>query len=481
MFGGETKLENGTETPASGHAMREEGAMILRLKWWEFVIWMAMLLAACGLCYWGVTVDARFIRYAWLLLGILAVIVLIRVFILAFLRVLKDFERLVVLRKGKYLGEREPPVAFVIPWVHSAVLLDSRQHSVNVSGAHCLTTDGVTIDVDLSFFWKIFDAESAAKAAVDNLGEAAKQLATSTLQAKLGARNLDDVLQDRTAMDKEATEEITKAAEDWGVRVWGFTSRVMLPPDLQDAFTKQVEAYRAQSLETQARVDALKKLDEAAADIDHGRFVMKLVALETLSKMGEAQSTKYILPMELAGLVGPLAQSLSGAPEEPEPSGGADGGAKVSEPSGHASTHTATGRRATPPVTGDKGEAAGGGASEGLGAAGVHEDGAPDGRQAGGAAAERAGGRHDGPPPTADDNSDAAEGGAPEGLGAARGEKGGAQDDQQSAGPAVENAEGRGDSHPPTAGENRDAAEVGAHPGATPATAAPRAEAAGPS
>jgi regulator of protease activity HflC (stomatin/prohibitin superfamily) len=399
--------------------------MRLRLKWWEVVIWVAMLLAACGLCYWGVTVDARFTRYAWLLLGILAVILLIRVFTLAFLRVLKEFERLVVFRKGKYLGEKKPPVVFVIPWVDTAVPLDSRQHSAKVSGAHCLTTDGVTIDVDLSFFWKICNAETAAKA-VDNLEEAVKQLATGALQAKLAESSVADVLRDRPAINKAATEQINGTAKDWGVEVTGFTSRMRLPPELEDAFTKQVEAYRAQSLQTRARVDALQSLNEAAAGIDHDRFVMKLVALETLSKMGEARSTKYILPMELAGLVGPLAQSLGVVLGEPEAAGSGGAGARVGPQKVEASTQTRNGVNGGPPVTGETGAAAEEVAVQEPAPAGGQERGGQDEQQAATSVAENAGGTGEGSP-TAGENvatagADAPVGPEPTGPGEGRAE-----------------------------------------------------------
>jgi regulator of protease activity HflC (stomatin/prohibitin superfamily) len=391
--------------------VERRGMMAPRVKWWEGVIWGLLLLAACGLYYAGLTVNPQLLGYAWLVIGILIVILLIRAFTLACLRVLQDFEHMALFRRGRFLGVRDPQIVFVVPWIDTAVILDLRERHEHVSGVHSTTRDGVAVEADLSYFWSINSAERAAKT-VAKLEEALRLLATTTVQTELAARTVDDVLQDETVIAANAIQAINPNAERWGVQVWGFTSRVRLPAELEDAFAKQVESYRAKGLETRARVNALKMLNEAAGDIDHGRFVMKLVALDTLSRMGEARSTKYILPMELAGLVRPLIESLGSAAVDARRAGSAKAEPQRNEPSQeataantHESAESAAASAETPEATQDTAR------DQSRSVADEQAD-APDGLRQEDRGADAVPARDDGPAPTGDENRDLGDVGA---------------------------------------------------------------------
>jgi SPFH domain / Band 7 family len=369
--------------------------MAKRVHWWEVVIWVFLFLSACAFFLLGPTSTA------FLLLLLLLLILLVRLVMVTCIHTVGEHERLLVSRFGKDVKVRGPGVVWTMPLRDSAVRVDQREHEMDVSGVHCITRDGSTIDVDFSFFWRIVNVELATTA-VDKLGDAVKELATSTLQAAIGPRNLAGVLQDRQEIDRDVLNAIGGSARRWGVQVTGFTTRrIRLPQEVQDAYTKQAEAGRAQQQETRSRVDALLELDEVAGRLTNKEFVMGMVALDTLSKIGEAKSTKYLLPMELAGLIRPLTQSLGGVLNGARPSGGPDGGVKDA---GAAAQDAPGAARGAPPAAADNDAWRQGGAKDAQNAAAEAES--HD------AAQQISAGDANGAPPAPEGNDAAGQGGA---------------------------------------------------------------------
>jgi regulator of protease activity HflC (stomatin/prohibitin superfamily) len=359
--------------------------MAKRVRWWEIVICVLLFLSACAFYVKGPT------NVAFALLLLLLLYLVIRLVMVTCLHAVGGHERLLVSRLGKPAGAKGPGTVWTWPFIDSAVPVDLRERQTDVSGVHCTTRDGATLDADFSFSWKIKAEEVEKVKVVEKLEDAIKRLATTTLQSEIGGLEIDGILEGRVHISEDALGKVQQDAERWGVEVMRLTiGRIDPPWQLQEAYTRQIESYRAQRLATQARVDALRKLDEAARDIKRKPFVMELVALETLSKIGEAQSTKYILPMELAGLVRPLAQSLGAAPGEPE-AGSVDGAPGASPQSADASTQAPNGG-------GEEREAAAGGAPEGPVPTERNEPATQEGQAAASTAAESAGAAREGPP-----------------------------------------------------------------------------------
>jgi hypothetical protein len=311
--------------------------MAKRARWWEIVICILLFLSACAFYVKGPT------SVAFVLLLLLLLYLVIRLVMVTCLHAVGGHERLLVSRFGKPVGAKGPGTVWTWPFVDSAVPVDLRERQTDVSGVRCTSKDGATLDADFAISWKIKIEDVEMVMGVEKLEDAIKRLATTTLQSEIGGLEIDGILEGRSHISEDSLERVREDAKRWGVEVMRLTvGRIDPPWQLQEAYTRQIESYRAQRLATQARVDALRKLDEVASDIRRKPFVMELVALETLSKIGEAQSTKYILPMELAALVRPLAQSLSGAPGEPE-AGSADGAPWSSQQSADASTQAPNG------------------------------------------------------------------------------------------------------------------------------------------
>ena len=299
--------------------------MTQRVRWWEIVIWILLFLSVFVLFLQGLN------DIALPLLLLLVVFLLIRIFILVCVRVLTEFERLVLFRLGRCIGARGPGMVFVIPWIDTTVPMDLRERFREVPHESCITKDNATIDVDFLFYWKVNNPELAVTQ-VQKLEEALGQLATGLLRAVIGDISLDQALAEREHINQQLQTKIDEVTEHWGVEVTTVEIReIVMPEDTKEIMIKQMAAERAkratileaegyktaQELRAQGDANALLLLNDVARQIDPKTFNLKY--LETLSKIGEGESTKYVFPLEFTSLVRPLMASLGGSPPEGEP------------------------------------------------------------------------------------------------------------------------------------------------------------------
>jgi regulator of protease activity HflC (stomatin/prohibitin superfamily) len=262
---------------------------------------------------------------------LLLVALVIRVFTLTCVRVLTEFERLVLFRLGRCLGARGPGMVFVIPVIDTTVPMDLRERFREVPHESCITKDNATIDVDFLFYWKVNNPELAVTR-VQKLEEALGQLATGLLRAVIGDISLDQALAEREHINQELRTKIDEVTEHWGVEVTTVEIReIVMPEDTKEIMIKQMAAERmkratileaegykaALELRAQGDANALLLLNDVARQIDPKTFNLKY--LETLSKIGEGESTKYVFPLEFTSLVRPLMDSLGGTRPEGEP------------------------------------------------------------------------------------------------------------------------------------------------------------------
>jgi regulator of protease activity HflC (stomatin/prohibitin superfamily) len=270
-----------------------------------------------------------------IVVAIVGLVVVIWAF--AAIKVVREYQRIVLFRIGRSLGTRGPGLVFLIPVVDRPVWVDLREQYLEIPQQTGITKDNAPISIDFIVFHRVVDAvDSVVK--VQNFAGAAENIAATTLRSVVGDMSLDDVLSKREEMNAVLRTKLDEVTERWGVKVTNVEVReITPPPGVQEAMTRQMSAERTRRAvvteaegskqaaitvaegekqaailtaegERQAAILraegfslALGKIFEVAKTIDAN--TMSLQYLETLKQIGNSPSTKLVVPMELAGLL----------------------------------------------------------------------------------------------------------------------------------------------------------------------------------
>jgi regulator of protease activity HflC (stomatin/prohibitin superfamily) len=297
-----------------------------------------------------------------LAIGVGVVLLLLILILPQALRIVREYQRLMVFRLGRAIGAKGPGLVFLIPFIDKGVMVDLRELYLEIPHQTAITEDNASISIDFIVFYRVIDAVSSV-IEVGNFAGAAQNIASTTLRSVVGDMALDDVLAKREQMNEILRTKLDEVTERWGVKVTNVEIREIIPPPaVQDAMTRQMSAERTrravvteadgakqaaitvaegnkQSAILNAEGDrqaailraegfslALTKIFEAARTVDAN--TMSLQYLETLKQIGASPSTKWVIPMEfsnlLAGLVGLTTRSFAGnggaqPPAVPEP------------------------------------------------------------------------------------------------------------------------------------------------------------------
>jgi len=266
--------------------------------------------------------------------GAAVVVVGLVVAILTFaaIKVADQWERVIVLRLGRYQSLRGPGLFFIIPIIDSVPYwIDIRVITASFKAEKTLTKDTVPVDVDAVLFWKVIDPEKAALE-VAEYQTAIGWAAQTALRDVIGKTMLSDMLTGRDNIDTDLQRIIDKRTEPWGIRVLSVEIRdVLIPAALQDAMSMQAQAER----ERQARVilgdserQVAEKFEEAARTYVNNPTALHLRAMNMLYEGLKQNATLVIVPssvvdtMQLGNVAGmtALAMQLSGKTAgEPRP------------------------------------------------------------------------------------------------------------------------------------------------------------------
>ena len=143
-------------------------------------------------------------------------------------RVVREYQRVVVFRLGKCIGERGPGAVLLIPFVDRPVWVDLRELYVEVPHQACITKDNVPIQIDFLVYRQVIDAV-ASVVAVTNFASASQGIAATTLRAVIGDIVLDDVLARREQINEDLRRKLDEVTERWGVKVTAVEIREVLP------------------------------------------------------------------------------------------------------------------------------------------------------------------------------------------------------------------------------------------------------------
>src|SRR5512139_1810820 len=198
----------------------------------------------------------------------LIVLLMFLFFLLLFrpVRVVKDYERLVVFRLGRYVGERGPGLVWLWPVIDQATRANLREDFLEIPSQTCITQDNAPIDIDFLIYWKVVDPGLSVLKVRDFAG-ASQGIATTTLRAVVGDIPLDDVLAKRDQINDVLRVKLDDVTERWGVKVTTVEIREILPPkEVQVAMNRQLAAER----ERRAVVTMADGQREAAVKVAEG-------------------------------------------------------------------------------------------------------------------------------------------------------------------------------------------------------------------
>ncbi|MDO9350652.1 MAG: slipin family protein [Deltaproteobacteria bacterium] len=220
------------------------------------------------------------------------------------IKIVRQYERGVVLRFGRLIKTREPGFNMIIPIVDRMIKVELRVVTMVVEPQVVITKDNVTLKVDAVVYFMVMDPVKAIIQVADYI-KATTQIALTTLRSVLGQFDLDELLFERNKINKRLSEIIDQHTEPWGVMVSVVEVKdVQLPDPMQRAMARQAEAERekrAKVIHAQGEYQAAETLRQAAHIISIEPAALQLRYLQTLTEIaGEKNSTIIPITLDIA-------------------------------------------------------------------------------------------------------------------------------------------------------------------------------------
>ncbi len=271
------------------------------------------------------------------ILGIILVLILILILLASAIKIIKEYERVVVFTLGRLRGAVGPGIVFIVPFVNRVNKVDLRERFLEVPHQTSITKDNAPVDIDFLIYYKVIDA-ALSIVKVQNFTGASIGLATTTLRAVVGDIPLDELLAKREQINTVLRTKLDEVTERWGIKVTNVEIREIRPPkDVQDSMVKQMTAERSRRamvleadgkrestilvaegdkqsailraegdkqsvvLRADGYAQSLNMIFSAAKGIDAN--TMAIQYLEALKALGASPSTKFIFPMEFTSLL----------------------------------------------------------------------------------------------------------------------------------------------------------------------------------
>ena len=229
-------------------------------------------------------------------------IALVIVFLFLSLKIVPEYERLVVFFLGRFQTVKNPGLRIVIPGIQQAVRVDLRVITMDVPSQDVISRDNVTVRVNAVLYFRVVDPEKAI-IQVENYYNATSQLAQTTLRSVLGQHELDEMLAEREKMNTDLQDIIDKQTDVWGIKVTNVEIKhVDLNESMIRAIAKQAEAERerrAKIIHAEGELQASEKL-LAAADIIAGNpQALQLRYLQTLNDISNENANTIVFPLPI--------------------------------------------------------------------------------------------------------------------------------------------------------------------------------------
>lgn len=222
-------------------------------------------------------------------------------------KILREYERAVVFRLGKFQKTKGPGLIFLIPFIDKIQRVDLRVLTINVDKQEVITKDNVTVNVDAITFFRVIDAERAV-IQVEKYIHATAMLAQTTLRSIVGQVELDELLAERDNVNKRIQEIIDRHTDPWGIKVVSVEVRdVVLPENMKRAMARQAETERdrrAKVINAEGEYQAAERLVDAAKMIEKAPAALQLRFLQTMSEVADESTSYVFMPIPLDFLEG---------------------------------------------------------------------------------------------------------------------------------------------------------------------------------
>ncbi len=239
---------------------------------------------------------------------------LVGLYLLYSIRVVRQWEKVALLRLGHYVGLRGPGIFFIVPVLETlSPFVDQRVRVTSVTAESTLSRDTVPVDVDAIVFWLVWNAEKAILE-VENYLDAITLSAQTALRESIGRHELAQMITDREALGRELQRILDEKTNPWGITVQSVEVRdVRIPQALQDAMSRQAQAERerqARIILGQAETEISDKFVKAAEAYEQNPTALHLRAMNMLYEAIKERGSMVIVPssaVETMGLGGSLA------------------------------------------------------------------------------------------------------------------------------------------------------------------------------
>ena len=235
---------------------------------------------------------------------VMVIFVLLVLFILFYsVRILKEYERAVVFRLGRYVGIRGPGLILLIPFIETMTIVNMRTIVMDVPPQDIITKDNVSVKVNAVVYFKVLTPEKSILE-VDDVYYATSQISQTTLRSIVGRFDLDDLLSSREKINKEMQSIIDAQTDPWGVKIAaGEIKHIDLPAEMQKAMSRQAESERerrAKIILAEGEYQAAEKLAEASRIMGENPVTLQLRYLQTLSEITSKDNNKStIIPIPI--------------------------------------------------------------------------------------------------------------------------------------------------------------------------------------
>jgi regulator of protease activity HflC (stomatin/prohibitin superfamily) len=267
---------------------------------------------------------------------IVVLVLLILVGLALAVRIIKQYERVVLFELGKVKGNaRGPGLMFIVPFVDRVHRVSLRIITMPIQSQGIITKDNVSIDVSAVAYYRVKDPIRSV-IAIENVAEAINQIAQTTLRAVVGRHTLDEALSETDKINLNIREILDVQTEEWGIEVTVVELRdIQLPESMQRAMARQAEAER----EKRAKIIAAQGEALAAGELAHASDVMmahplalQLRNLQTLVELGVDKNSTVVFPAPLMSTIAELGAFMARETEAaaalptPDPSPGSGNG-----------------------------------------------------------------------------------------------------------------------------------------------------------
>lgn len=248
----------------------------------------------------------------WLIVGIIVGLVLMQS-----PKIARQWERVIILRLGKYVGMRGPGLFWIVPFFdRAAMYIDQRVMTTGFAAEQTLTADTVPVNVDAVLFWMVHDPEKAALE-VQSFNSTVSWAAQTALRDIIGRTSLGDLLRGRERIEEELQHLIDTRSNPWGVTVQSVEMRdIVIPASLQDAMSREAQATRekqARVILGQAEVEIARSFATAAQAYQDNPTALHLRAMNMLYEGLKEKGALMLIPssavesMGMGGLMGAAA------------------------------------------------------------------------------------------------------------------------------------------------------------------------------